>query len=141
MFGRRRVGVTEAAFQAIMDRAGTIDEVLKVQRELTQVRGEIERLTAQRDQLSSQAALATLTVAFGVPLVAASVAAESWDLGREVAAAFAALVRLGQWTASLAIWLGIVLVPLFAPIVAAIYAGLRIRRRWLATHPPAHVTM
>jgi hypothetical protein len=126
---------TEAALQAIMDRATTITDVLKVQDELTTVRSEIETLTAQRDLLASRAALATLTVGFNIPIVEVTRAAEGWDLGREVDSAVAALVRLGQWAASLAIWVGIVLVPLILPIVAVGYLAYWLRRRWLATHP------
>ena len=51
---------TEAALQEIMVQATTITDVLKVQDELTAVRGDIESLTAQRDLLASRAALATL---------------------------------------------------------------------------------
>ena len=43
--------------QSIMDRATTITDVLKVQAELTTVRGDIESLTAQRDLLAQRAAL------------------------------------------------------------------------------------
>ncbi len=131
--------VTETAMQLIMDRATTITDVLKVQQELTTIRGDIERLTAQRDYLANRAALATLEVGFGVPVGEASRASEGWDLGREVDSALAALVRLGQWAASLLIWTVLVLVPLFVPIILVIYLALRIRRRWVATHPQAPV--
>ena len=62
--------VTETALQAIMDRATTIKDVLKVQGELTSVRSDIESITAQRDLLSNQAALGTLDVTFTVPVAA-----------------------------------------------------------------------
>lgn len=127
---------TESALQAIMDRATTIDDVLEVQRELTNVRGDIESLTAQREFLANRAALATLEVTFGVPKAAVSLASGGWDLGREIDSALAALVRLGQLAASLAIWLVLVIVPLFVPIALAIYVAVRLRRWWLANHPP-----
>lgn len=127
---------TESALQAIMDRATTIDDVLEVQRELTNVRGDIESLTAQREFLANRAALATLEVTFGVPTAAVSLASGGWDLGREIDSALAALVRLGQLAASLAIWLVLVIVPLFVPIALAIYVAVRLRRWWLANHPP-----
>jgi len=128
---------TETAFQSIMDRATTITDVLKVQAELTKVRGDIERLTAQRDLLANRAALATLEVSFNTPPVAeVNRASEGWDLGSEVDSALAALVRLGQGALSLLIWLVIVIVPLFVPIVMVIYIAFRLRQRWLRTHPP-----
>jgi len=93
---------SEAALQGIMGRATTIADV-KVQEELTSVRGDIESMTAQRDNLADQAALGTLEVGFSVPFAAASVASGGWDLGREIDNAVAALVRLGQGFASLAV--------------------------------------
>jgi hypothetical protein len=127
--------VTEAAFQTFMERATTIDEVLKVQAELTTVRGEIERLTAQRDTLSDRAALGTLSVTFQVPIVETSRASDGWDLGREVDNAIATLVRFGQGLTSLGVWLLIVVVPVLVPVLVLGYAALHLRRRWLAQHP------
>ena len=127
--------VTEAALQSIMDRATTIDDVLSVQRELTNVRGEIERLTAEREFLANRAALATLTVSFGVPVAEISLASGAWDLGTEIERAVASLVRVGQALASVLIWLLIVVVPVVLPIGVAIYLAVRARRWWLAGHP------
>jgi hypothetical protein len=127
--------VTETALQAIMDRATTITDVLKVQAELTEVRSDIESLTAQRDLLASRAALATLDVAYNAPIAETRLATDQWDPGREVDNAVAALVRLGQGAISLGIWLVIVIVPLFVPIILIIYAAFWLRRRWLASHP------
>ncbi len=119
---------SELALQGIMARATTITDVLKVQAELTGVRGDIESMTAQRDRLADQAALGTLEVRFNVPVDEAAVATRGWDLGREVDSALATLVRVGQGTTSLAVWLLIVGLPVFIPILVAIFAGVRIRR-------------
>ncbi|MEP7158597.1 MAG: DUF4349 domain-containing protein [Chloroflexota bacterium] len=130
--------VTETALQSIMDRATTITDVLKVQSELTQVRGDIESLTAERELLASRAALATLDVYYNLPAVAETrIASDKWDPGREVDTAVAALVRLGQGAVSLLIWLLIVIVPVLLPIALVIYAAVWLRRRWLRNHPPA----
>jgi len=128
--------VTETALQTIMDRATTITDVLKVQHELTTVRGDIERLTAQRENLADRAALGTLEVGFNLPDVAeVQSASQEWDLGHEIDSALAALVRLGQGLASLLVWVVIVLMPLFVPIILIVYAAYWLRRRWLRDHP------
>jgi hypothetical protein len=126
---------SEAALQAIMVKATTITDVLKVQDELTSVRGDIESMTAQRDHLANQAAFATLTVNFQVPVVETNVASQGWDLGHEIDAAVAALVRLGQGSASVLIWLAVVVLPIVIVLAVILYIGYRIRRRWLATRP------
>jgi hypothetical protein len=128
---------TEAALQAIMDRATTITDVLKVQEELTTVRGEIERLTAERDLLAQRAALATLDVSFVVPVAETSRASEGWDLGHEVDNAIAALVRIAQVAVSFVIWLVVVGLPILVPILVVLFIAIRLRRRWVANHPPS----
>lgn len=126
---------SELALQAIMGRATTITDVLKVQQELTAVRGDIESMIAQRDQLADQAALGTLEVAYSVPVDEAAVATSGWDFGREVAGAVAALVRVGQGLASLTVWLLIVVLPVLIPLALIGYVAVRVRRWYLGRHP------
>jgi hypothetical protein len=126
---------TEAALQAIMDRAQTITDVLKVQQELSKIRGDIESMTAERDYLAGRAAFGTLEVAYNVPVTASAVAAEGWDLGREIDAALASLVRIGQWLASVIVWVVIVLLPVVLPLLVLAWIAYRLRRRWLISHP------
>jgi hypothetical protein len=126
---------TEGALQAIMDRAATIDDVMKVQRELTGVRSEIERLVAQRENLAQRAAFATLTVRFEVPVVAQPTpqptpepVAPAWDISEEVASAVDALVLILQRLSSLGIWLSIVVLPVVLPFALVGYVIYRIAR-------------
>jgi hypothetical protein len=120
---------SETALQEIMQQATTISDVLKVQDQLTAVRGDIESMTAQRDHLSNQAALATLTVNFNVPVPATTVASGGWDFGAEVDNALASLVRVGQWVASLLIWLVIVFLPVAIPLLIIFLVALWVVRR------------
>jgi len=117
---------TEAALQAIMAKATKISDILEVQAQLTGVRGEIEQLTAQKQALEKQAALATLTVGFALPpVVAVTQVREGWDPAADVDRAAATLVGLGQGVASAAIWAAIVVAPL------ALVLGLAIGLAWL----------
>jgi hypothetical protein len=126
---------TEAALQGIMAKATTITDILKVQGELTQVQGDIESMTAQRDLLSNQAALATLEVGFNVPVAEVTQASTSWDLGKEIDSALASLVRLLQGVASLLVWLLIVVLPVVVPVVIVIWIANRLWLRWRRSHP------
>jgi hypothetical protein len=123
---------TETALQQIMQQATTIADVLKVQDQLSSVRGDIESMTAQRDHLANQAALATLTVNFTVPVPATTIASGGWDFGAEVDNALAALVRVGQWVASVLIWLLIVFVPVAVPLLIVLWFVLWAVRRYNA---------
>lgn len=126
---------SEAALQQIMTRASAIPDVLTVQGKLTEVRGEIERLTAQKTSFEGRAALSTLTVSFRLPVVAVTRAGRDWNLGVELDQAVAQLVRVAQGLASVAIWFGVVGLPVLLPIGALAVLAVRYARR-RANEPP-----
>ena len=109
-----------------MEKATKIPDILEVQAQLTTVREEIERLTAQKQSLEERAALATLAVGFSLPpLVAVTQVREGWDPASDVDRAVATVVGLGQGLVSGAIWVAIVLVPLL------LLLGLGLGIAWL----------
>jgi hypothetical protein len=119
---------TEAALQAIMNKAVLMADVLAVQNQLTQTQGQIEQLTAQRDHLTNQAAMSTLTVTFQLPSKTVTTqAAQGWTLSGQIDQAGAALVRIGQGLATIGVWLLVVVLPIgFAVLfLLAIVALLR----------------
>ena len=92
---------TEQALLGIMTRATTIADTLAVQTQLTTVRGQIEELQAQRNQLGDQAAFSTLTVQFeATPKTETTSATSGWNLNGTIDDATAALVKIGQGLAS-----------------------------------------
>jgi len=133
--------VTETALQAIMEKATKIPDVLAVQEQLTGVRQQIEELTAQKQTLENQAALATLTVNFTPPpAVAVTQVREGWDPAREVDQAAAALVGLGQGLAGAGIWLLIVWLPILLIVgLVALIALVVVRRFRRAALPPTAI--
>jgi hypothetical protein len=103
---------TESALQSIMARATLIADVLAVEQQLSNTQGQIEELTAQRDYLKNQAAMSTLAVTFSLPgKTVTTQAAQGWDLGAQIDDAAAALVRIGQGLATLAVWAVVVVLP------------------------------
>lgn len=123
--------VTERALQAIMSRATEIDDVLKIQKELTGVRGAIEEARARKQAFEDQAAFSTLTVHFGLKPVAAVIATQrEFDPASEVDGASALLVDRLQHVAAGAIWFGIAWLPfLLVLAVGALGAVLIVRSR------------
>lgn len=129
---------TELALQGIMAKATRISDILEVQAQLTQVQGQIEQLTAQRNHLADQAAFGTLAVTWSVPLVAVTEAAAGWNLGAELDRATAQLLQLGQGLLVVGVWLVIVVLPLVAGIAIALaLAMLMARRLGLVRRPTA----
>lgn len=131
---------TEAALQAIMEKATRIPDILEVQAQLTTVREEIERLTAQRQSLEERAALATLTVGFSLPpVVAVTQVREGWDPASDVDRAIATIVGLGQGLVSAAIWVAIVLLPVLLVVGLGLALAWLLVRRVRPRTPPGPV--
>src|SRR5574338_808283 len=97
-----------------MNRADAIKDVLSVQDQLTETRGQIEQLTAQKAHLEEQASFSTLTATFQrTPAPAVVVAQTSgFDPAKEADAATAKLIRGLQKLARAGIWFGIVWLPI-----------------------------
>jgi len=126
---------TESALQAIMTKATKIPDILEVQSQLTNVRQEIEQLTAQKLSLEERAAMATLTVGYSLPpTVAVALVQEGWDPANEVDRAAATLVGLGQGVANAAIWFVIVMLPLALVLGILVGVAWLVARRFRA-HP------
>jgi hypothetical protein len=127
----RNLRVSEAAIQAIAEKAASFDEILEGQARLSSVRDEIERADAQLANLEAQADLGTLTVTFGTDVVAVARAVEEarWDAGGEVARATDTLVQMLQGLASFGIWFGIVWLPVIVILLAVAIAVRVVLRR------------
>ncbi len=118
----RNLQASESALQAIAAKAVKISDVLEVQAQLTDVRGQIEVLTAQLKDVGDRAAYATLTVQFGTPVVAVEAARKDWDPAVVVDEAAATMVGVLQGLAGAGIWFAIVWLPIL--LVLAIVAGV-----------------
>ena len=133
----KNLQASETALQAIAAKAIKVSDVLEVENQLTDVRGQIEVLTAELTQLSNRADLATLAVTFRLPVVAVEIAQQSWDPAHEVDQATASLVEILQNLAGAGIWFAIVWLPvlLVLGIVGAIVVWFA-RRAGLLRRPP-----
>jgi hypothetical protein len=120
---------TEAALQGIMTQATKVEDILAVQKELTATRGEIEQLTAQSTHLKGQASMSTLSVSFTLPAKpSTTTATEGWNLSDQIDEAGAALVRIGQGLATIAVWAVVVVLPIGLVILALLLIAAIIRR-------------
>jgi uncharacterized protein DUF4349 len=125
----RNLRASETALQAIAAKATKVSDVLEVQAQLTEVRGQIEQLTAALTDLGNRAALATLTVTYRVQLVAVEVAQQDWDPTTVVDEASASMVDLLQSLASAGIWFAIVWLPILVVLAVLTLIVLWILRR------------
>ena len=105
--------------------------MLRVQREVTSIRGQIERLEGRRRALENRSDLATVTMRL-IEAVGPT-PRTSWNGGEVVAQAMAALGLIGQQLATLMIWL-VVFIPVWS-IPAGLIWWFAGRNRGL--RPPA----
>jgi len=119
---------TEAALQSIMTRTGAVADILAVETQLSDTQGQIEELTAERDNLANQAAMSTLAVTLQLPTSVTTQATQDWTLGSQVDQAVAALVRVGQGLATMAVWLVIVVLPVGIGVIVLLGIGILARR-------------
>lgn len=125
----KNLRASEASLQAIAVNAVKIADVLAVQDQLTQVRGQIEQLTAALKDLNDRSSYATLTASFTVPVVAVVQAQKGWDPAVVVDEASASLVNVVQALTTAGIWFAIVWVPILLVILVIAVIVLVVARR------------
>jgi hypothetical protein len=112
----RNLRASETALRQIATTATKITDVLEVERRLTEVRGQIEQLDAQRADLEDRAGFGTLTVTYGIQIVAVTEAAKGWEPAVEVDRATGSLINVLQAVTTAGIWFAIVWLPILFAI-------------------------
>jgi hypothetical protein len=125
----KNLQASEIALQGIAGRATKISDVLEVEVRLTEIRGQIEELTAQLKDLNDRAGYATLSARFSVPVVATEAAAKGWEPGVVVDEAAASMISILQSLADAGIWFLIVWLPILVAFGGLAAVGLWIARR------------
>jgi hypothetical protein len=112
---------TEAQYLALLEKAETVEEMLKVQSELSKVRGQIEQIEGRMQYLeqTSETALIEVTLQETKGL------AEPWSASAALRSAVRGLTTFGRGLATVLIWLGIFCWAWVPPLVI----WLRRRRR------------
>lgn len=122
----KNLKATETQFLEIMRRAYKIEDVLAVQRELTNVRDRIERIEGRMKYLTQSASLSTLTVHLSTDPdnLPAVDSADKWKPFGVVKNAFRSLLSVVKSFANLIIWL-VVYIPLWIAIGLVVWFVVR----------------
>ena len=120
----RNLNATEARILSLLDRATKMEEILTLQRELSSIRGQIEKLEGRRRVLENRTSFATLTLR--ITESAAVKPKIAWSFEDTATQALSVLFGLGQGVATLLIW-----VLVFSPVwgVPVLIGWLTARRR------------
>jgi len=126
----RNLRKSEEALLDIMDRSGSIGDVLEVSRELSNVRQQIEQLDAQYKNLQTQVSYATLELTLQEPVSATSTSPKSLGqtLGRTWRSATGSVAELTTGLLQLGLWL-LAYSPYLAVVTLAATLGYRSIRR------------
>lgn len=122
----------EASYLEILKRAIDIEDVLAVQRELGNIRGQIESMEGSLKYLENATSYSTLSVSLSEEPAVRLPSKEFRPLASAREAA-QALITLGQGLAIFAIWFVIIGAGIALPLLLVLYAAYRLVKRWIAT--------
>jgi len=94
---------TETQYLALLEKAEAVEEMLDVQRALSDVRGEIERIEGRMQYLERTSAMSLIEVS----LEEVRGLAEPWSASAAFKSAVRGLTALGRGLATVVIWLGV----------------------------------
>lgn len=119
---------TESQYLALLAKAVSVEDILKVQERLSQVRSEIEQIKGRMQYLERQTSMSLITVFLSLDAVNSPLTILDWDPVAELKNAARGFIMLLTLTGTLAIWL-IVFSPFWGGIIALVYFIRRLRRR------------
>ena len=104
---------TEAQYLSLLEKAVTVEDILKVQRELSNVRREIERIKGRMQYLerTSDMSLIEVNLQETMPL-----GATGWSVLETLKTAVNGLITFGKVLGNIAIWL-VIFCPIWIPII------------------------
>src|SRR5882762_1501610 len=96
----------EQRYLAILNRANTIDEILKVDASLSNVRTKVEQLTGQINSIKQRTDYSTISMSIAtIAVLPGDTTTKTWDPAKTVTRALAALGAMMQVFADVVIWL------------------------------------
>ncbi len=128
----RNLEATETELRELLgtvrERTGKAEDILAVYRELTTIRGEIERVKGRMQYLERMTALATIQVELIPDALQKPVVEEPWNPQVTLKEALGALVTAGRFLVDALIWFVVVVLPILIVIALPIVALVLIIR-------------
>lgn len=128
----RNLRATEEQYLQLMKNAYTVEDTIRVQQSLTQVREEIERTQGRLQYLERSSEMALINVEMSTAIGAKPIDPIGWDAQETLLGALQGLTAVGLFLASIAIWV-LVFVPVWGPALLFVRWWRRRRR----ASPPA----
>lgn len=97
--------------RTVREKTGKAEDILAVYRELTQIRGQIERLKGRMQYLERTSAMSAVTIELIPDVLARPIAGTGWRPSATVAGALRALVQTLRFLVDAAIWMILYILP------------------------------
>lgn len=117
----------EQAYIGLLNRAGSVNDLLQVQRELSNVRGRIESLQGRIQYLENQTDYSTITVNFEEDRIV-TLPSKKFRFIPVVRDAVAGLISVVQWLVTALVWIVIVGIPVCLVVWLGVIAYRKIKR-------------
>jgi hypothetical protein len=128
----RNLQASEQALLALLAKAQRVEDIIQIQRELTNVRGQIEQAQGRKQALERRADMATITLTIRE---AGTFSRPGWSAGAVFERAINALGAAGRVLAEIAIY-ALVFSPIWGGLALALW-GFVMLIRWLSRRSAA----
>jgi len=116
----RNAEATESQYLALLEKAKTVEDILKIYQSLSQVRQEIEQIKGRMQYLERTSSMSLVTVHLEPVATAKPLVHAGWNALEVLKSAVRGIVIFGQWLGTLAIWL-IIFIPVWGTVLGIIY--------------------
>ena len=117
---------TEDQYILLLSRAESVEDMLKVQKELSNVQGQIEQATGRILYLQRTSAMSLISVNLHMATSVEPLISPGWSFQETVKDALRSMARFSQWLAGAVIWI-VIHSPVWAPLLVVTY----LVARWL----------
>lgn len=123
----RNAEATEEQFLALLEKAETVEDILRIYDSLSRVRREIDQIKGRMHYLERTVAMSLISVHLNPAVIDRPLVRAGWSAMEGLTSAVRGLVITGQWLGTMAIWL-IIFIPVWG-IPLGIICYWRRRRR------------
>ncbi|MCL0073842.1 DUF4349 domain-containing protein, partial [Dehalococcoidia bacterium] len=128
----RNAEATEKQFLVLLEKAETVEDILRVYDRLSRVRSEIEQIKGRMQYLERTVAMSLISVHLQPAVIARPLVRVGWSAVEALESAIRGIVIFGQYLGTIAIWL-IIFIPVWG-IALGIICYWRRRRRKIQDH-------
>lgn len=111
---------TESQYLVLLDRANTVEEILKVQESLSRVRQEIEQLKGRMQYLERTSSTSLISVHLEPEFSSKPIVGTGWNFGEILKSAVRGLATFGTYLLTFLIW-AVVFSPVWGGVIGVFY--------------------